>query len=236
MAFLVIAFSSSISALNHKSKDFAGIPKGALSLLEIALGMFPTEHFEEIQKEVPVLIGCSVFIIIVIVFLLNLLVAQLNGAYRAIYDDMVGYARLNRGSTIVSTIAGVSAKRWDRFLATLQLDERLEFNEGDIGLAGGMQVLEPSNANPTTVDAIRRFGGSTSPTMPWPEADELGNDEDDKFERLEKVILRATKKMGGDGGSKKRGGSSSMGQSGSGSGGGGSSGVSAGGGSEGEEE
>jgi len=231
MGFLILAFSSSISALNHKSKDFAGIPKGALSLLEIALGMFPTEHFEEIQKEVPVLIAVSLFIIIVIIFLLNLLVAQLNGAYQAIYDDMVGYARLNRGNIIVTTLSGVSAKRWERFLATLKLDEPLEFNEGDIGLAGGIQVLEPSNANPTTVDAIRRFGGSTSPTMPWPEEEGLGNDEDDKFERLEKVILRATKKMGGEG-SKKKGGSSSMGASGSGSGGGGGSG----GGSEGEEQ
>jgi uncharacterized membrane protein YgcG len=231
MGFLIVAFSSSISALNHKSKDFAGIPKGALSLLEIALGMFPTEHFEEIQKEVPVLIAVSLFIIIVIIFLLNLLVAQLNGAYQAIYDDMVGYARLNRGNIIVTTLSGVSAKRWERFLATLKLDEPLEFNEGDIGLAGGIQVLEPSNANPTTVDAIRRFGGSTSPTMPWPEEEGLGNDEDDKFERLEKVILRATKKMGGEG-SKKKGGSSSMGASGSGSGGGGGSA----GGSQGEEE
>eukprot|EP00930_Biecheleria_cincta_P056874 TRINITY_DN428_c0_g1_i3.p1 TRINITY_DN428_c0_g1~~TRINITY_DN428_c0_g1_i3.p1 ORF type:complete len:612 (-),score=120.78 TRINITY_DN428_c0_g1_i3:230-1873(-) len=231
MCFLIIAFSSSISALNHKSKDFAGIPKGALSLLEIALGMFPTEHFDSIKNEVPVLVAVSVFIIIVIVFLLNLLVAQLNGAYQAIYNDMVGYARLNRGSIIVTTISGVSAKRWDRFLATLKLDERLEFNEGDIGLAGGMQVLEPSNANPTTVDAIRRFGGSTSAAVPWPE--EEGNDEDDKFERLEKVILRATKKMGGDGSKKRGGGSSSMGQSGSGSGG--SAGGSQGGGSEQEE-
>merc|ERR1712146_39304 len=104
-------------------------------------------------------------------------------------------------------------------------EERLEFNEGDIGLPGGLQLTEPSNANPTTVDAIRRFGGSTSPTMPWPEEEGFGNDEDDKFERLEKVILRVTKKMGGDG-SKKKGGSSSMGQSGSGSGDGGGSGGS----------
>jgi len=220
MFFLVVAFSSSISALNHKSKDFAGIPKGALSLLEIALGMFPTEHFQEIQEETPVLLAVSVFVITVIVFLLNLLVAQLNGAYQVIYDDMAGFARLNRGSIIVSTLSGVSAKRWNQFLTALKLDERLEFNEGDIGLAGGIQVLEPSSANPTTVDAIKRFGGSTSPTMPWPEEEGLA-DEADKFERLEKVILRATKKMGGGEGSRKKGGgSSSMGQSGSGSGGG----------------
>jgi len=214
LAFLIATFASSISALNHNSKEFEGIPKGALSLFEIALGMFPTEQFEHIQKEVTVLACVSVFIIITLVFLLNLLIAQLNGAYQAVYDDMVGYARLTRGKIIVSTIEAVSAKRWGRFLASLKFEECLEFNEGDIGLAGGIQVTEPSNANPTTVDMIKRFGGSTSPAMPWPEEEGAGDDDDDKFERLEKVILRATKKMEGAGSSKKGAGESSMGQSG----------------------
>eukprot|EP00931_Biecheleriopsis_adriatica_P044428 TRINITY_DN2541_c0_g1_i2.p1 TRINITY_DN2541_c0_g1~~TRINITY_DN2541_c0_g1_i2.p1 ORF type:complete len:578 (-),score=129.09 TRINITY_DN2541_c0_g1_i2:275-1930(-) len=225
LAFLVITFASAVSALNHSQKDFKGIPKGALSLLEVALGMFPTEHFEEIQKEASVLAAVTLYIIIAIIFLLNLLVAQLNGAYQMVFEDMVGYARLNRGNIVISTIQGISNKRWSRFLVTLKLDDRLEFNEGDIGLPGGIQVTEPSNANPTTVDMIRRFGGSTSPAMPWPEEEGLGNDEDDKFERLEKVILRVTKKMGGGDDSQKKGGSSSMGQSsGSGGGGGGSEG------------
>ena len=38
------------------------------------------------------------------IFLLNLLVAQLNGAYGAVYDDMVGYARLTRGSIIATRL------------------------------------------------------------------------------------------------------------------------------------
>jgi len=130
----------------------------------------------------------------VIVFLLNLLVAQLNGAYASVYDDMVGYARLTRGSIIVTALEGVSATRWQRFLASLRFEERLEFNEGDVGLAGGIQVTEPANEHPTTVENIRRFGGSTSPSMPWPE--EIHGDEaEDKLDRLEKVILRATKKI-----------------------------------------
>ncbi|CAE8587403.1 unnamed protein product, partial [Polarella glacialis] len=101
--------------------------------------------------------------------------------------------------------------------------ERMEFNEGDVGLAGGVQVLEPANANPTNIDMIARFGGSTSPAMQWPE-EAGGDDESDKFERLEKVILRATKKMGGRDkrggqGSSSMGGSSSANQSNSQSGG-----------------
>merc|ERR1711877_6780 len=103
------------------------------------------------------------------------------------------------------------------FLQAQKFEERLEFNEGDIGLPGGLQLTEPSNANPTTVDAIRRFGGSTSRSMPWPEEENLDGGDDDKFERLEKLIVRATKNMGASGGSKK-GGSSSADASGSGGG------------------
>jgi len=203
LIFLIITFSSSISALNHTCSDFTNIPVGALSLMEISLGMFPSEHFDEIQQEVAVLLTVSLFIIVVIIFLLNLLVAQLNGAYGAVYDDMVGYARLTRGSIIVTALEGISTKRWHKYLETLRFEERLEFNEGDVGLAGGIQVTEPANEHPTTVENIRRFGGSTSPAMPWPADDheKHGDEAEDKLDRLEKIILRATKKMSG----KKRG-------------------------------
>jgi hypothetical protein len=70
-------------------------------------------------------------------------------------------------------------------LFALKLEERLKFNEGDIGLAGGIQALEPSNATPINVDAIRRSGGSASADMPRKDS---SNDEGDNFERLEKVV------------------------------------------------
>jgi len=55
--------------------------------------------------------------------------------------------------------------------------------------------MEPAGANPTIIDMIRRFGGSTSPAMQWPEEDQLGDDEDDRFERMEKLIEKAMKRM-----------------------------------------
>jgi len=213
VAFLIVAFASSISSLILNNAAFEDIPKAALSLFQISLGMFPSEQFEELHNEAAVFICVSFFMIITMVFLLNLLIAQLNGAYQAVYDDMEGYARLTRGRIVVATIQAVSAKRWNRFLEKLNFVERLEFNEGDVGIAGGVQVNEPSNANPTTVDMIKRFGGSTSPAMPWPE--EGGDDEDeDRFDRLEKSLLKAMKKMDGGPGAKRGGaGASSMGQS-----------------------
>merc|ERR1711879_631625 len=106
---------------------------------------------------------------------------------------MVGYARLNRGKILIEAMALVSKKRWTRFISALHLDEKVEFGEGDVGLSGGIQVLEPANANITTVDMIRRFGGSTSPTAQWPEEETEGADEEDRFERIEKLIEKAIK-------------------------------------------
>ena len=46
------------------------------------------------------------------------------------------------------------------------------------------------------VENIRRFGGSTSPAMPWPNEDHSSGDgAEDKLDRLEKIILRATKRL-----------------------------------------
>mmetsp|Transcript_46290 Transcript_46290/g.108445 ORF Transcript_46290/g.108445 Transcript_46290/m.108445 type:complete len:1114 (-) Transcript_46290:184-3525(-) len=211
LTFFILAFATSISALRQQLDDFSGIDKSMVSLLMISLEMYPMSGYAYIKEEPWVLGAVCVFVIIIAIFLLNLLIAQLNQAYEHVYEDMQGYARLNRASVIVTTLEEVSNKRWKRFLASLRFDQPLEFNEGDIGMAGGLQVVEPANANPTTVDKIKRFGGSTSPTMPWPEEDEDGDD--DRFDRLEKLIIRTTKSITGK---KKRGGgtSSSMGGSG----------------------
>merc|ERR1712187_913189 len=159
---------------------------------------------------------------------MNMLIAQLACSYGSTYQDMVGFARLRRIKLIVETMPSVSAKNWASFLGGLKLDQRLEFNEGDVGLAGGIQVNEPASAHPTTVDMIRRFGGSTSPSIQWPEEDGAGDDDSDKFDRLENLIKktmeRITKSIGSGGGGRKGKGNSSAGNSGSGDGGGGGSG------------
>merc|ERR1719480_512785 len=102
----------------------------------------------------------------------------------------------------------VPKSHWDGFLTSLALEKRLEFNQGDVGISGGLQVLEPANANPTTVDMIKRFGGSTSVTTQWPEEEQV--DEEDRVERMEKLIQRTlqrvVKRNGSGGGSTKQSG------------------------------
>jgi len=217
VVFLVTTFASSISVLNQAVSQFESVASGLASLVQIAFGMFPGHYFDELHSQVALRMAVSIFIVASTIFMLNLLVAQLNAAYDYIYADMLGYARLNRGGVIVSTMATMQQKRWSTFLDFMKFDVRLEFNEGDIGVAGGIQILEPSNANPTTVDMIVRYGGTTSPSMPWPEDENLDVDDDDKLERLEKGVGRAMKKIMtiGEGGakSKKGGGSSASGSS-----------------------
>jgi uncharacterized membrane protein YgcG len=233
---MMLTFSSAFSCLDQKEKEFFGIPQGSMALWEMVLQIFSGEHYERLHEEWSILWGCFGYLVVCQIFLLNMLVAQLSCAYDAVYADMVGYARLKRILIIVESMPQVSAKRWNRWIGSLAFQQRIEFNEGDIGLANGLATTEPASLNPTTQDQIKRFGGSTSPSISWPEEDTAGDDDSDKFERLETLIKRAMERITktGGGGGKRKGGGSSAGM-GSGSGEGGASGE-GGGGSGGEEE
>jgi hypothetical protein len=202
----MLTFSCGISVLKHDQNDFAGIHKGLLSLMEITMKMYDGEHYEKYEDDPMVLVCVFVFLIAVVVFLMNMLIAQLTCAYESVYVDMVGYARLERVEIIVTMMPVVSEKTWQKFLDTLKLDSKVEFNAGDVGVSGGIQASEPANANPTTVDMIRRFGGSTSVEMQWPVEDEGDGDENDRFDRMEKLIQRTLKRITKSGSGKKRGG------------------------------
>merc|ERR1719267_102994 len=218
MAATLLAFASGISVIQHSQDDFAGIHKGLLSLLEMTMKMYDGAHFELYESDPLVLICVFIFLIAIIVFLLNMLVAQLTCAYEAVYVDMIGYARLERIEIIVGIMPVVSEKRWRAFCDALKLDQKCEFNAGDIGVTGGMQIMEPANLNPTTQDMIKRFGGSTSVEMQWPAEAEGQGDEDDRFERLENPIQKTLKRITKSGsGGRGKGGSSGQGGSGSGS-------------------
>merc|ERR1740123_465184 len=149
------------------------------------------------QDHPSVLVSSILYITTTVVFLTNLLIA-----------------RLNRAKIITSTMPMVSKRRWERFVEVLRLEDRVEFGEGDLGIAGGIQMTEPANQNITTIDMIRRFGGSTSTAAQWPE-DMIGDeDEDDRIDKLEKLIDRFQKRASTYGkGSKKGEGDSAAGES-----------------------
>merc|ERR1719393_524308 len=214
MSAVLLTLSSALSCLEQDDEAFQNIGNGMMSLWEMLLRMFSTDHYKSLHDIPVVLIGVYVYLVIAVVFLLNLLIAQLCCSYDAIYADMVGYARLKRCRIIVETMPSVTPKRWAAFKESLGLDTRIEFNEGDIGVAGGIQVQEAANAHPTTVDTIKRVGGTTSALAQWPE--EEGDAEDDKFGKLEALIKKAMDTMTANNSKKthKKGGGSDLGGSG----------------------
>ena len=181
--------------------------------------MYSGDRYAALVHDPALLVAVVFYVIVTVIFLLNMLIAQLNCSYLSIFEDMQGMARMKRGKVVLECMPSVSQSRWEKFATSLEFESRLEFNEGDVGLAGGIQLLEPANANPTTVDMIRRFGGSTSPSQQWPEEDTNTDEDADRFEKLEATIQKAMKRLAsGAKGTKGKGGNSSLGQSGSGSG------------------
>merc|ERR1719326_853718 len=173
--------------------------------------MYSGAHFETYETDALVLACVFVFLVSIMVFLLNMLVAQLTCAYEAVYVDMIGYARLERIEIIVGIMPVVSEKRWRAFYDSLKLEQKCEFNAGDIGVTGGMQLMEAANLNPTTQDMIKRFGGSTSVEMQWPaETENTGGDENDRFDRLENLIQKTLKRITKTGGAGKGKGGSAL--------------------------
>merc|ERR1719326_2775406 len=192
--FVIVAFSCAASVLKQENPDFAGIHKSMYAFVRMVLRAFDAKRYEALHKDPLLEYLVFIYCIVSVIFFLNMLIAQLSCAYSAVYEDMVGYARLERADTVVEVMPQVPKKRWNGFVESLRLNKRLEFNQGDIGVAGGIQMREAASINPTPVDMIRRFGGSTSPEIQWPE-DEADGEGEDKFERMEKLIQKTLQRV-----------------------------------------
>jgi len=192
MVFLLVTFSSSITCLQHEKHEFRDVTAAANCLFAITVGLYEGDYRE--FSDTPVLLGAVFFFVTLsAILLINLLIAQLNCSYEYVYADMMGFARLTRATLIVDTLATTPTHRWTRFLATLRFDMPVEFDEGDVGLSGAIQVKEPASLNPVTIDSIIRYGGSCSEGQPWPE--ESSKDSDDRFERVERSMAATLKKL-----------------------------------------
>merc|ERR1711971_866404 len=180
------------------------------------IGYFAEDKYVDTQSEPILLAAIFVFLVVSIFFLLNLLIAQLSCCYAEIFEDMVGCARLERMRIIVEYLPAVNLKRWLKFVGRMSFEQRIEFNEGDVGLANGIAVLEGAHEHPTTVDSIKRYGGPTSSSIQWPDDDLPDHDVQEKFDRLEALVKRSMEriKKGNNAASRSSSGAGSRGTSG----------------------
>mmetsp|Transcript_63156 Transcript_63156/g.152781 ORF Transcript_63156/g.152781 Transcript_63156/m.152781 type:complete len:194 (-) Transcript_63156:108-689(-) len=170
------------------------IPRSVVALFAITLRLYE-DDYRDLQPEPALLGAVFMFVMASVIILLNLLVAQLNCSYLFIYQDMLGFARLNRAKVIVEMIEDCPKAKWDKYVISLKLDEPLEFNEGDVGLAGGIQVKEPASLHPVAADGVIRFGGSVSPDMQWPEEVRAEAEEKDKYYKLERLAQKTLRRI-----------------------------------------
>eukprot|EP00927_Polykrikos_kofoidii_P046597 TRINITY_DN40782_c0_g1_i1.p1 TRINITY_DN40782_c0_g1~~TRINITY_DN40782_c0_g1_i1.p1 ORF type:complete len:1138 (-),score=213.21 TRINITY_DN40782_c0_g1_i1:20-3319(-) len=200
LGFLLFMFSSSISILcrncTSDGGEFGDMFHGFITLFAITVRLYQGDY-RDIQEN-PMLLAtvllCTTFSA---VLLLNLLVAQLNLSYEYIYRDMLGFARLNRACVICDAMDVCSRRSWNKFHKGLRFDNRREFDEGDLGLAGCIQQLEAASLHRVTEEKIKRYGGSTNETDPWPpdEEEEALPDESHHCFRLEAIINKALKRI-----------------------------------------
>jgi len=193
LVWLLLTFGSAISVLEHSYFEMRDIPNSAIALFSITVRLYE-DDYRNMLFEPALLAAVFMFVTASAVVLLNLLIAQINCSYVYIYQDMVGFARLNRADVICETLEKSREVTWTNFVKTLKLDEPLEFNEGDVGLAGGIQTLEASSLHPTTEDSIIRFGGSCAPDTPWPE--EAASEEVNRYTRLENLLKKVVRRIG----------------------------------------
>jgi len=196
-AVLLLAFATAGAASKARVHGFETIVECAFTMLDIFMGTAHDEDVEAMAENPKIRVVVTAFFILSTVYLLNLLVAQLASAYNSTFVDIIGFARLKRGGKVVEAMELTSRARWEGFVESLRLDAPMRFCEGDVGMPGALEVMEPADASTTNIESIRRFGGTTSPGDAWPEEESAKlEDTDDRLERIEAVLRKMAKMQG----------------------------------------
>jgi len=190
----LLTLTTSLSCLHQELQEFQGITSGSSSFLKMSLYVYDPEDFLAIHGQPVVYLGALVFMVTAGVFFTNMLGAQLIYNYKKMYSEMFGYARMKRTRIVLEVMQKLSTERFGRLVKSMDFDRCLEFNEGDVGFSGGIQVLEPAWWHPTSVDRIQRVGGSTSPMAPWTE-DQADSSHEQSYRRLEIQVKRMLDSM-----------------------------------------
>ncbi|CAJ1460626.1 unnamed protein product [Effrenium voratum] len=193
IAFLIASFTFTLSALSVELEkvdlvEFQSSDQIAMVLFRIALMLYDLDSVLQLASQSFLLFSLlAVYALLVYIFILNLLVAQLCCVQVALSEDLQGHARLAHGKILLDVFKGVSRARWQHFLALLDLDSCVDFGEGDKGLPGGVKDWEAALLHPVDKEQIARYGGHALPELPWPEKEV---EEVDMETRMQKMIQK----------------------------------------------
>lgn len=201
IGFLILMFATCIAVSSNDVASFQTFPMAILRLFQFSINTKGDTELMAIAESPLLCVAIGTFVALTSLGSFSIFVAQLTCAHHEIYANMVGFAGLRRMQIEVDSLQYLKPKTWKAFVEGLRLDEALEFGEGGIGLAGGIQLMESAYLYPQHRESIQRFGGSTSPQMPWPRDRGQETTEDErleiamrKFQKAVAVVARKTLK------------------------------------------
>jgi len=138
------------------------------------------------------------FAVFSVLFLLNLIAAVFTATTYLQNSDVEGMTYLSRAKIIVELESICTLEQRVELWVANKFDERIEFDEGDLGLSGGIQVNEPlgKHAKDNKVDDnIQRFPGEASSKIPWPIQQSTAKTVDEKLAYLDGMFVRILKSL-----------------------------------------
>mmetsp|Transcript_32343 Transcript_32343/g.82414 ORF Transcript_32343/g.82414 Transcript_32343/m.82414 type:complete len:1373 (-) Transcript_32343:196-4314(-) len=177
---IIVAFGTCMNILRQPGGYADDIGSSMLNIVRVVLGVGEPEQYHLDGWGLAALV---VVIVMVAVCLINILVAQLVSSYGELATNAEGYAKMNRAFVCVEVESclpmSVRRKIWD----AIDFDKPLQFDHGDEGPTGGIQVMELAivRAHPKyKPDRIIRCTGPADPHDPWPVIRESGEDGEDE--------------------------------------------------------
>jgi len=198
--FFLLMFATCVSVTPTSVDAFKDMPTAALRFFQMSVKIHDSRGMSDYASVPLLMVALGLFVVAVVFSAFNIFIAQLTCAYQEIYASMVGHSILRRMQISIDIIQTLRKKNFKDFVKSLVMDAPLEFGEGDIGLPGGVQIMEQAAAHPLNKESILRFGGSTEATMQWPKEDKYEEvNEDVRIDRLvkkfDKSLLRVAKMM-----------------------------------------
>jgi hemoglobin-like flavoprotein len=174
---VMVSFSAALLAL--EDVEYPSLAQGIWVLIKASLYM-GHPAVDHVHSFASVLV--TVYMICTCVLLLSMLVAQMSLAYAKVAPEKSRLAKKNRAYACVEVEALLPLSSRQKMFQELRFDSPLEFDNGDMGPAGGVQVLESASvrAHPKYCpDRIQRCTVSCLPSDPWPQIEEEPSKEHD---------------------------------------------------------
>jgi hypothetical protein len=166
MGIVIMSFAAALSGLQEPG--FEDIGDSAMTLLRYFLSLAPPSEYETDGYGDALLV---LFAIVIQVGLLSILIAQLALAYEQLSEDKAGYAKMNRAFVCVEVDSCIPMSFRRKIWNAFDFFKPIEFDNGDEGPSGGVQVYELASVRASPKykpDRIIRCTGTADPHDPWP--------------------------------------------------------------------